>query len=109
MTGGLGSNVGSACQLTMVLVVQGAQLWFGALVRGALGLWCVVPSHLVLKDCWAVTAAPRALSAVDLSVLPILLSANEAHTFLSEMKTRKPQSPGPKPCQPLPLLSYSSQ
>lgn len=35
MTGGLGSNVGSACQLTMVLVVQGAQLWFGALVRGA--------------------------------------------------------------------------
>lgn len=76
-------------------MVWGFGVWF-------LHIWCLKTVGL-----WA--AAPRALSAVGLSVLPTLPLADEAHTLLSEMKTSKPQSPGPKPCQPLPLLSYSSQ
>lgn len=67
MTGGLGSNVGSACQLTMVLVVQGAQLWFGALVRGAftsgaqrlLGCGLLLPEHCPLWTCPAYPAVSR--------------------------------------------------
>lgn len=44
----------------------------------------MVPSYLVLSDCWA--AAPCSLPAVG------LLPAEEAHTSFSEVKN-KPQSP----------------
>lgn len=45
----------------------------------------MVPSYLVLNDCWA--AAPCSLPAVG------LLPADEVHSSLSGVKS-KPQSPG---------------